>query len=82
MNRLQQRQLTSQEPEPNLNARLLSNGWTGSLLAYCAIRVCLRERNIKERDIGERNIGERGIGKWDIGETDIGETVSSCRFAE
>jgi hypothetical protein len=40
---------------------------SGLLLAYQAIRTCLRERNI-----GERNIGER----------DIGETVATCRFTQ
>jgi len=62
MNRLQQRKLTRQEPDSNPNARLLCNARTGSLLAYRALRACLRERDIRERDIGERDIGERDIG--------------------
>jgi hypothetical protein len=82
MNRLQQRKLTRQEPDSNPNARLLCNARTGSLLAYRAIRACLRERDIGERDIGERDIGERDIRERDIRERDIGETVATCRFAE
>jgi hypothetical protein len=50
---------------------------TGSLLAYRAIRACLRERDIRERVIGERDIRER-----DIRERAIGETLATCRFAE
>jgi len=82
MNRLQQRKLTRQEPDPNLNACLLCNGSTGSLLAYQDIRVRHRDRDINESDIGERDIGERDIGERDIGERDIGETVTTCRFAQ
>jgi hypothetical protein len=77
MNTLQQRKLTRQEPNSNPNARLICNVRTGSLLAYCAIRARLRERDIRERDIGERDIGER-----DIQERAIGESVTTCRFAE
>jgi hypothetical protein len=82
MNRLQQRKLTRQEPDSNPNARLLCNATTGSLLAYRAIRACLRERDIRERDIGERDIVERDIPERDILERAMGETVTTCRFAE
>jgi len=71
MNRLQQRKLTRQEPDPNPNARLLYNARTGSLLTYRAIRARLKEMVIGERDIRERDIQER----------DIGETVATCQFA-
>jgi hypothetical protein len=92
MNRLQQRKLTRQEPDSNPNARHLCNARTGSLLAYRAVRACLRERDIRERDIRERDIGERDMRERDIRERDIrvrdirqraiGETVATCRFAE
>jgi hypothetical protein len=36
-----------------MNARLLGNLKTGSLLAYRAIRAYLRGMDIRERDIGE-----------------------------
>jgi len=72
MIRLQQWKLTRQEPDSNPNPPLLCNMRTGSLLAYRAIRACLRERDIGERDIWERDIRER----------DIRETVATCRFAE
>jgi hypothetical protein len=60
-----------------VNANLLSNVRTSSLLAYLPIQARLWERAIGERDIGEKAIGER-----DIGESDLGETVATCRFAE
>jgi hypothetical protein len=92
MNRLQKRKLTRQKPDSNPNAGLLCNASTGSLLAYRAIRACLRERDIgeryigerdiRERDIRERDIGERDIGERDIGERAIWETVATCRFSE
>ena len=91
MNRLQQRNLTRQEPDSNPNARLFCNARTGSLLAYRAIQARLRERDITERDIGERDIGardirerdirERAIRERDIWERAIRETVATCRFA-
>jgi len=82
MNRLQQRKLTSQEPDPNPNPCLLCSVTTGSLRAYRAIRACLREWDIGERDISERDIWERDIWEKDIWEWYIGETVAPCGFAE
>jgi hypothetical protein len=82
MNRLQERKLTRQELDSNLDARLLCNARTGSLLAYRAIQLRLREKDIRETNIGERDIGERDIGKRDIWARAVGETVASSRFAE
>jgi len=78
----QQTKLTRLEPDPNPNAHLLCNAWTGLLLTYRDIWARLRESDIGERNIGERDNGERDIGERDIGERDIGETVATCRFAE
>ena len=54
MNRLEQRNQTSQEPDPNPNTKTLSplqhEDWL--LLAYRAIWVRLWERGIGARDIG------------------------------
>jgi len=77
MNISQQRKIPSQEPDPILNARFLHNARSGSLLAYQAIWVLLREMDIGERDIRERDMWER-----DIRESDIGETVATCQFAK
>jgi hypothetical protein len=72
MNQLPQRKLTRHESDPNLNAPLLCNARTGSLLANRASWVCLREWNFGVRDIGERDFWEK----------DIAETVATCRFPE
>jgi len=82
LNRLQQRKLTRQAPDPNPNACLLCNARTGSLLAYRAIWARLTVRDIRESDIWERDIGERNIRESDIREMGIVETVATCRFAE
>ena len=87
MNRLQQKKLIRQEPNPNPKARLRCNARTGSLFTYRAIWGHLRirdnrDRDIGERDIVERDIGERDIGERDIQERDIGETVANCQFTE
>jgi len=76
-------------PKPN-NYRLLCKARTCSLLAYRAIRACIRKRDIWERDIGERDnwerdieecdIGERDIRERDISEREIRETVDTCWF--
>jgi len=82
MNRLRQRKPTRQEPDSDPNAHLLCNVRTGSLLAYRAIQVRLRYRDIRQRDMGERNMRGRDIRERDIQERDIGETVATCRFTE
>jgi hypothetical protein len=82
MTRFQQRKLTRQEPDCNLNTCLLCNARTGSLLAYRAIRSHLRERVIRERVIGNRDIGERDMWERDIREWAIEVTVATCRFTE
>jgi len=82
VNRLQQRKLRRQEPDPNPNTYLLCNASTGSLLAYRAIRAYLRDRDIGERDIGERHIGDRHILERHIRERHIRETVATSRFTE
>jgi hypothetical protein len=64
MNRLQQHIHTTQEPNPQQEALLFWNARSGSLLAYRAIQVRLRDR-----DIGERVIRERVIQKRDMRET-------------
>ena len=66
MNRLQQRKLTRQEPDPNPNARHLCTEKTGLLLAWADIGAWLSERDIGERDTGERDIGEDDIGEEDV----------------
>jgi hypothetical protein len=92
MNKLEQTKLTRQEPDPIQNPHLHNKARTCSLLAYQAIRECLRERDvgdgdIRERDIGESDIKKRGISKRDIhGRAirgrDIRETVATCQLAE
>jgi hypothetical protein len=76
MNRLQERKLTRQEPDPNPNARLLCNPTTGSPIGNQAIRARLREMDIRERNILEGDIWER-----DIQETGIGEPVATYQCA-
>jgi len=48
MKRLQQKKLTRQEPDPNLNTCLLRYARNGLLLVYRVI-----EAHLMERDIGE-----------------------------
>jgi hypothetical protein len=84
---LQQRIPIREEPDCNPNARLLCNTRPGSLLAYQATWVRLKDKDIRDRDIGERDIGERDIREraiceMDIRERDMGGTVITCRFAK
>jgi hypothetical protein len=63
--------LTRQEPDPTQNQHLHNKARTCSLLAYHAIRGCLRERDIGKRHIRERDVGVGDIRERDIGESDI-----------
>jgi hypothetical protein len=82
MNRIQQKKVTRQEPDCNPHAPLLCIERTGLVVAYRAIRVLFRERDIRETGIRERDIRDRDLRERDIRQRSICESVDTCRFAQ